>query len=967
VLPLVPFAGIVASGVPWPAVAGSGPSAVITQSPNDDRAYRHIELPNGLRVILVSDPATDRAAAALDVSIGSRHDPPEYRGLAHFLEHMLFLGTRKYPEAGAYQRYIQQHGGSNNASTGYEHTNFFFEIDRGHLEGALDRFAQFFVAPLFNETRVDRERHAVDSEYRTRLRSDGSRSWDAIKQAFNPRHPLSRFSIGSLQTLRNRPPGALRAALIRFWKAHYSADRMTLVVYGAEALDTLEGWVAARFRAVPRGAGGEGDDRVAEPLFRPGSLPARVEITPLRDLRSLTLYFPMPPVLELYRVKPTLYLSNILGHEGKGSLLSALKAKGWADGVSAGLGFSARDASLYRIRIRLTAAGLEHLPEITGRVFELVAKIRTGGLERWRFLEQSKLLDLGFRFQERVSPVGYAVEVARNLHLYPPADVLVGPYRLDDPDAAVVERFVGYLKPENLLAVVVAPGLETDRRSPSFSTPFHLGPLPSAWAGGEGGRPASSPALELPASNSFIPRDLSLVRTAPRPALPVVDDETSGLLLVKAPDASFGIPKANVFLSVRSPRAQDSALHSVLTSLYTRIVKDQLQEETYPASLAGLDYELYPHLRGFTLRVSGYSDRLGRLLETVARRLSHPRIDGERLGIVADDLRRTLENRKKAGSARIAMRELRRSLITPSWSDGQKLEALPRATPERLARFVPELLGSLDAVLMAHGNIDADRVERYRRIVRETLLERTPAVRIVAVPRAAVVELETGERARRVRDVEHADSALVVYRQGRSRDMAERARFALLAQVLSAPFYLELRTHQQLGYVVYATRATYFEVPGLAFVIQSPRVAPAELEWRVETFLSGFEARLGGMSETEFAAHKAGLLARIRKKATSLGERSERYWTEIDRRRWSFDSRKRLAEAVEAVGLDGLRAAYRQALLAPRARGITVWTRGERVREASGGKGPPARSVEGYRPILDVRAFRAAHRQYRSP
>ena len=74
-----------------------GPVEVI-KSPNDPRDYHFETLPNGLKLLVISDAAADKSAAALTVFRGSFHDPKERPGLAHFLEHMLFIGTEKYPE-----------------------------------------------------------------------------------------------------------------------------------------------------------------------------------------------------------------------------------------------------------------------------------------------------------------------------------------------------------------------------------------------------------------------------------------------------------------------------------------------------------------------------------------------------------------------------------------------------------------------------------------------------------------------------------------------------------------------------------------------------------------------------------------------------------------------------------------------------------------------------------------------------
>ena len=121
----------------------------VIKSANDQRQYRHITLDNKLDVLLISDPSTDKAAASLDVHIGSYQNPADREGLAHFLEHMLFLGTKDYPNPGDYQTFISEHGGSHNAGTGLENTTYFFDIDASYLSQALDRFFPLlFQSPI---------------------------------------------------------------------------------------------------------------------------------------------------------------------------------------------------------------------------------------------------------------------------------------------------------------------------------------------------------------------------------------------------------------------------------------------------------------------------------------------------------------------------------------------------------------------------------------------------------------------------------------------------------------------------------------------------------------------------------------------------------------------------------------------------------------------------------------------------
>ena len=128
-------------------ISPHGDETDFVQSESDARSYRLLTLPNSLQVLIISDPQTDRAAAAVDVRTGSWDDPTDVPGLAHFTEHMLFLGSEKYPDESSYAAYLGKHGGSSNAYTADEDTNFYFEGGpprtraRAHARTRVDCFA----------------------------------------------------------------------------------------------------------------------------------------------------------------------------------------------------------------------------------------------------------------------------------------------------------------------------------------------------------------------------------------------------------------------------------------------------------------------------------------------------------------------------------------------------------------------------------------------------------------------------------------------------------------------------------------------------------------------------------------------------------------------------------------------------------------------------------------------------------
>ena len=171
-------------------------------SRNDNRLYQPLTLPNGLRVLLVEDQDSQKAAAALTVNTGHFDDPWHRQGLAHFTEHMLFLGTKDFPASGEFHDFISHHGGSSNAWTGTEHSCYYFDVANEHYYQALTRFSQLFYAPLFNAEEVDKERNAIDAEFKLKIKDDGRRIYSGAQRNGEPKTPFCQVLCGQQQHIK---------------------------------------------------------------------------------------------------------------------------------------------------------------------------------------------------------------------------------------------------------------------------------------------------------------------------------------------------------------------------------------------------------------------------------------------------------------------------------------------------------------------------------------------------------------------------------------------------------------------------------------------------------------------------------------------------------------------------------------------------------------------------------------------
>jgi len=879
------------------------------KSPNDDYQYRLLTLDNQMEVLLISDPDTPKAAASLDVLVGSGDNPPGRGGLAHFLEHMLFLGTDKYPDAAEYERFITEHGGTHNAYTSFENTNYFFDINAPDLPVALDRFAQFFIAPRFEAQYVDREKNAVEAEYQMGLKSDERRGLDVLQEIINPQHPYSQFSIGSLDTLADHPDSAVRDELLQFYNKHYSANVMRLVVLGSESLDELEALARPLFSQVPNRSYER--QTIAAPLIAPGKLPMLVQVQPLATQQQLSMSFSIPDYRDKYRVNPSVYLGNLIGHEGEGSLLSQLKAEGLAQGLSAGEGLTWHGGALFSVVIALTEKGAANPDRVQQLLFAYTDMLRKEGPQNWLYAEQSRLADLAFRFREQSSPMEYVSALASGMQYYAPQDILRGPYMMDDYQAAVLAELLQQIRPENALVTFSDKAVRGDQVSKYYQVPYTQQALDLTRVASTAADPGAA-ALHLPAPNEFIAEDVALV-TLPQslPEVPQVVLQADRQKIWFMPDAEFRVPKGITYINFRSPEVGQSAEQSALVSLYIALLTDQVNEFAYPAQVAGMGFDFYKHSQGLSLRVGGYTDKQTLLLQHLLQGMVKPTFSQRRFDDIRADMIRSLKNSVAKRPSSQVIDDLNEALVYGEWGEQALITALQKTDMSQLNDYIRRFWMSATAEVLIYGNYNADEAQQLSTML-GSVVSSAPAP---TLPERKVLKLAAGESVQYPVDVPHDDSVVAWYLQGAGDSWEDKAATALTAQIMSSGFFQELRTEQQLGYVVGAVNYPKAEVPGLVMLVQSPVADASAVATAMQEFMLRVEPEL---DEAQFERHKVSLISDILRPDKNLNERGEYYWQAIARKEWDFAGRQTLADAVQALTLDRWQAYYEDVFLKQR-------------------------------------------------
>ncbi|MBI3271274.1 MAG: insulinase family protein [Planctomycetes bacterium] len=814
----------------WAAVAATVAGALVAlPAPADaqqEREYRALTLENGLKVFLVHDPGAGFSGVGLAVNAGSMYDG-DTPGIAHFLEHMLFLGTHKYPEPGAYTDYLTAHDGRYNAYTGFELTNFHFEVKSEALEGALDRFAQFFVAPLLTDELSGRERNAVDSEHSKNLEDDTWRARQVYRSLLNPAHPDCHFSTGNKETLAGIRNEQLRA----FYDAHYSANLMNLAIISDHPSDTLEKWAREKFGPVankncPKPA-------VSVPLFHPAIAGQLIEVRSVRELRRLGLRFELKDEDFDYESKPTRLVSAILGHEGPESLLDKLKREGLATSLMAGSDALANQGT-FNLDLDLTEEGLARVDVVLERIFGMINYVRgLAELPGYLAEEERQMAELELRFHEPGRVFDEARTLAALMVRFPHEHLLENARLIRRNDPAAVRHLLAALVPQNAVVVLTAKDRQGDRLEPHYGASYAVRALPPEWVA-RLQHATRVPPMDLPAPNDFIPTRFDLIepRVAASPGLHAFE---LGEVWLRH-DVRFKRPKAALHFRILNGRNHLSAREYALGELFAAAAGEALNPFRYPMTQAGIALGVSSTLFGLELSAQGYSDKLPELVAFAAPYLTEVRMDELQFGILRERFVRELENHTKQPPSRLAVEFLEEALRETTFTAEQRLTEARTLSLADLKAYVLRLREGAWLQGCVYGNLTTGTVER---MAEEFMRSLGPKRALPEAERfhARVLDVPKGTSLVLKRAVDSNDSAALLVYLGDPATLEAKAMLHVLKQLLHNRFFQDLRTLQQTGYLVSAGVMDFEGVPAVFFLSQSSVVDPPSLLGRFEAFV----------------------------------------------------------------------------------------------------------------------------------
>lgn len=742
------------------------------------------------------------------------------------------------------------------------------------------------------------------------------RGFQIEKSLANPAHPFHKFGTGSKVTLWDDPVKRgqnVRDELLKFHKRYYSANVMKLVVLGRESLDQLTDYVVDKFSPVP-------NKNISPPEFAPDpllpeQLQTQVFYRAVKDVRALLITFPIPDQNPYFKTKPAQFLSHLIGHEGPGSILSLLKARGWSNHFSAGATDVANGFGFFKISVDLTPSGMKEYESVLKVIFDYIELLKTpGSLQDWAFEEVKKLSELDFKFKEKERPSSYASELSSQMQRnYPREWILSGPYLPREFNKDLIRRLLEYFTPQKCRIYVTAQskpdGSEVyESKERWYGTEYTLEKLPDPTKLDSVSNPETgAPPLALPHPNLFIPENFEVPGAALKgkelPTMrPVLVRNTPTVRLWHKQDDRFFRPKAQFYMDFKSPLLAATPANAVKSRMLVELLKDALTEYSYDAELAGLWYNLEASMDGLGLSVHGYNDKLPDLVLHILKTMRSFSVDPTRFELIKDQVVRMYENFKHEAPYQHANYYTTYLLMEQMWTPQDKLAEVKALAPEEIQAFLGDVLRRTHMEMLVHGNMSSEAATKLAEEVEAIIAPGALSEGERASARSLL--LPWGKKyvfSSQVGSADEPNSAIEYYLQvGDLSDRKLRAHLAFLTQILNEPVFDILRTKEQLGYLVFSSDRVLIGSAGWRVLVQSEQ-SPEYVESRIDAFLRQYSDTLDKMAPEEFERHRASLIHAATEADKSLAEESTRYWYHISSQYYDFLRRYGDVEEIKVV------------------------------------------------------------------
>lgn len=876
----------------------------ITKSPSDYRKYSFLELENGFKFIVVSDPAINQNYCSITIGAGSFNDPEDLQGLAHLLEHTLFLGTEKYPTPDLFKHAVSENGGYFNARTNSESTDFFYSVNSNALEKTISILSNAFLSPLFIEKYIEREKHVVDEEYRMHLNSDAYKVVDVYKEISNPQHPYHRFNMGSLDSFP-KDNHYLKLRLKEFFERNYCSNKMTLCLIGPQSIEYLSDIVKKHFSAIPKH---QCSNNQLPLIFEKANKNLDIAIKSQNsDSLMLILMYVLPKNNIAYYENGSLnFLKHLIESKAKNSLYSSLKNKGYITNLKIDVAsFSTEE--IFSIIFDLTSLGYSKKDEITSIFLYFLEMLKEHEYPKVFYNDLLDMRSLRWKHIKYDSSLDFAINLSTNLQKYSPEKAVIGNVLIEHPDYEQNIRFINQslkqFKNENLRRIIIAPDVEVNKHTNWFNAEYSVKPLSDIKRNIASIKSIKKENL-FPPKNKYIQKD------------PVCKD-FANQGIVKVPKKIFsnlGIDLwylndghnqngafSSLYFNFATKEVSKSARAVALSHLFVKSMEYELEKEIFNTLSWASSFSIYQHPRGISFKLYGFSSIQPKIAQDVNDHMKAGSIDQNTFLVAKENLIKLYKNKLSLFDK--TRTRVFKTLQQPQYDEDEVSKEIASLTYEEFLRFVQIIRSDWHIEALVNGNYTTEEAIELANFSNCKNATKAPGTLL------KMTKLSSNAKYYEHVPPEPNSHAISLYVQ-----IAESPKSAaetiILNKLLEKKFYSYIRTEEKLGYAVTTDTLINENLGGMVFSIQSSH-NPSILYKKIMNFLKNEEKTIKALSLSELNQVKETLILNLTE-SKSNREKSDTLFSQIEGGNFEFDDKGEMIKTIKKITCEDVRKCYQE-------------------------------------------------------
>jgi len=838
-----------------------------------DRKILKIRLFNGLKAYLISDKKATQSACGISVFCGSWDDPKEFPGMAHFCEHMLFKGSKKYPKESDYFKFIWDNSGITNAFTAFDKTVYMFSINHSAFEEALDRLSHFFKDPLFDKSHIAKELYAIDQEHSKNIENDLRRVHMISKEIGNPNHPNANFATGNSNTLKSIPALELK----KWYEKNYSSNQMALTIYSNLDLDQLTKMVVEKFSKISNF--GKDPLIVEENLFLEENKGKMVYIKPISNMQILELDWELKNPLVLDPTKSSELIAYTIKRAHKDSLLENLKKHHLAEDLDVNVEKTGSHSSIFSITIKLTDIGVKKISQVIGKCFETIYNLKKSNIPYYLFHEMQTMAKLNYQYQMQEDAFEFVTMHSYNIldedfSSYPKKTILANGHNqerilevLNTLNFSNCQFFlITDPKKLNILLDKKEKWTNAEYTIKNFKTNFEK----------KLKKEKTNPNIKIPDPNLFIPSNLEIVNTdktdeeKPRK---IISNDFGTIFYIN--NNKYEGPHISWNFQIKDKILDGSLKSTVLKDIYLKALNEKLAMTIFSAEAAGLSLKIegYPH--HIKMDIFGYFEKASLLLEEFLKTINNLDISKESFDIYYSSLYKDYENEQKTLPVFQAKNYLEHILLPTNFTSSQRLEELKNTTYKDFLNFKKELFINTYIEGFLSGNLSLKDAESIWFDIKDILNKKPFPLKDHY--KNQIFSISENEGPFYIyQQIPLLGNGVVLVIDQNDFSYSAKASQNILSQALKEAFFASLRSEQKTSYIAHSTDIEIEKKLLQLFAVQSNSHDVHDLLFRFEIFIETYLNDLGkNIPQDRFENIKNNIIETLKNPHKNLQEMSQ--------------------------------------------------------------------------------------------